>query len=81
MPTATIKARMEQSNYLPAPWVHTAYIGPLVKIAGTTCQRQIGLVVFTALRYRNHVLHFKAEVEHQFRGMTVFAAMESASRD
>ncbi len=72
---------MEQSNYLPAAWIHTGYIGSLVKIAGTTCQRQIGLVVFTALRHRDHVLHFEAKVEHQFRRMTVFAAMESASRD
>ncbi len=79
--TPAIKPRMEQSNNFPADWIHTADIDPLVKIAGTTRQRQIGLVVFTALRYRDYVLHFEAQVEHQFRRMTVFAAMESATRD
>jgi len=79
MPTPMIQARMEQSNYLSAAWIHTGYIGPFVKITGTTCQRQIGIVIFSAVRRRDHVLHFEAEVEHQLRRMTVFTAMESAS--
>ncbi len=66
---------MEQSSYLPGAWIHTRYIGPFVKVAGTTCQRQIGLIVFTAAPHRDHVLHFEAKVEHQLRRMTVFTAM------
>lgn len=75
----TLLAWVEQGDFFAAKVVQGGDPIALAKIASATGKTQVRLVVYTAARSWQNVLHLERKIEDGFGRMAVFTAMGGAS--